>query len=269
MATWSAAVDHQQLREQASMARALGETSAAAPSLITGTTSLHNGAMAEARSAPMLPLRWSTSPAGTSEPGSPLDGMDVAPPPAPPPAPAPAPAPPTEQTEAAADRRPDVVIRTSTRRRKTAAAFWENGHIVVVVPAHVPRADRPELVDWLVARVLAKRPGAATSDEALAERAAALSDRYVDGVRPLSIRWVTNQGKRWGSCSTQTGEIRLSHRLRAVPEWVLDATIVHELAHLLHADHSADFHAVADRYPRQREALVFLEGYSLGLHTST
>jgi hypothetical protein len=160
-------------------------------------------------------------------------------------------------------------VRTSTRRRKTATAYWEGGRVVVVLPSHVRRADRQELVDWLVARVLAKRPGAVTSDEALAGRAAVLADRYVDGVRPASIRWVTNQGKRWGSCSNATGDIRLSHRLRSVPEWVLDATIVHELAHLVHADHSPRFHAVANRYPRQKDALLFLEGYSLGLRTST
>ena len=161
--------------------------------------------------------------------------------------------------------RPEVEIRTSSRRRKTATAFWEGGRIVVVMPTHVRRADRAELVEWLVARVLAKRARAGVSDEALAHRAASLADRYVDGVRPASIRWVTNQGKRWGSCTAQTGEIRLSHRLRAVPEWVLDATIVHELTHLVHPNHSPHFHQIANRYPRQREATIFLEGYSLGL----
>jgi predicted metal-dependent hydrolase len=135
------------------------------------------------------------------------------------------------------------------------------------MPAHVRRADRPELVEWLVNRVLAKRPRAGASDEDLARRAAQLADRYVDGERPSSIRWVTNQGKRWGSCSGATREIRLSHRLRSVPGWVLDATIVHELAHLVHPDHSPEFHRIADRHPRQREAAVFLEGYSLGLAT--
>jgi len=163
---------------------------------------------------------------------------------------------------------PEVVIRSSTRRRKTATAFWEGGRIVVVVPSHVRRADRPELVEWLVARVLARRPRASASDEALATRAAQLADRYVDRVRPSSIRWVTNQGKRWGSCSAESGEIRLSHRLQEVPEWVLDATIVHELAHLLHPNHSGAFHRLADHFPRQREASIFLEGYSLGLDRS-
>lgn len=179
-------------------------------------------------------------------------------------------APPTRSQDGEeASSQPEVVVRTSTRRRKTAAAFWEGERIVVVLPAHVRRAQRAELVDWLVARVLAKRPRAAASDIALAQRAAYLSDRYVEGVRPSSIRWVTNQGRRWGSCSSQTREIRLSHRLRAAPEWVLDATIVHELAHLLHPDHSPAFHAVANRHPRQKDALVFLEGYSLGLGASS
>jgi hypothetical protein len=216
----------------------------------------------------MLPLRWSETPTGRTEPATPQETEPSATvPPATDPSPA---APPTADPSPAgpAGERPEVIVRTSSRRRKTAAAFWENGRIVVVMPAHVPRVERPELVEWLVARVLAKRPGATASDDELAERAAALADRFVDGVRPASIRWVTNQGKRWGSCSTHTGEIRLSHRLRSVPEWVLDATIVHELAHLVHADHSPDFHALADRYPKQHDALVFLEGYSLGLQAA-
>jgi hypothetical protein len=158
---------------------------------------------------------------------------------------------------------PDVLVRTSTRRKKTAAAHWEGGRIVVVMPAHVPVAQRASLAEGLAARLLARRP--APSDEALARRAGELAERYVPEVRPRSIRWVTNQGQRWGSCSAGTGEIRISHRLRNVPGWVLDATIVHEIAHLVHPDHSPAFHALADRHPRQRDAAVFLEGYSLGL----
>ena len=124
------------------------------------------------------------------------------------------------------------------------------------------------MVDWLVAREEARRPHARESDADLAARAVSLADRYVDGARPTSIRWVTNQGKRWGSCSAGTGEVRLSHRLRMVPGWVLDAVVVHEPAHLVHPDHSPRFHQIVDRYPRQREAALFLEGYALGLETS-
>jgi hypothetical protein len=209
----------------------------------------------DAAASPMLPLRWAGSPAETVGLGTP----------AAPARPAAADAPTTGAPGEPAPGAPEVEVRTSARRRKTATAYWQGDRIVVVLPAHVRRADRAALVEWLVARTLAKRPQAGASDGDLAERAAALADRYVDGVRPSSIRWVTNQQKRWGSCTAQTREIRISHRLRRVPGWVLDATIVHELAHLVHPDHSASFHRIADRHPRQREAALFLEGYSLGL----
>ena len=162
---------------------------------------------------------------------------------------------------------PEVEVRTSTRRRKTATAFWQGGRIVVVVPAHVRGPARHEMVEWLVGRVRAKRPGSGSSDRELALRAVHLADRYLEGVRPASIRWVANQSKRWGSCSAGSGDIRLSHRLRDVPGWVLDAVVVHELAHLLEPNHSARFHLLADRYPRQREASLFLEGFQLGMES--
>ncbi|HLN16233.1 MAG TPA: M48 family metallopeptidase [Acidimicrobiales bacterium] len=171
---------------------------------------------------------------------------------------------PTPEVPPAGDG-PEVEVRTSARRKKTATSFWQDGRIVVVLPTHVQGAERAELVRWLVARTEARRPHVRSGDELLARRAAELADRYVDGVRPRSIRWVMNQSSVWGSCTAEKGEIRVSHRLRPVPGWVLDAVVVHELAHLVHADHSPEFHALAERYPKHREAAVFLEGYALGL----
>ncbi len=174
--------------------------------------------------------------------------------------PAPAPVVTPEEPEG-----PEVEVRVSRRRKKSAVSYWEDGRIVVVLPSHVTGDRRRELVDWLVERAKSRRPGAGTSDEALLRRATELADRYLGGVRPHTVRWVTNQHKRWGSCTAETGEIRLSHRLRDVPAWVLDAVLVHELAHLVHPDHSPRFHQLADRYPRQADASIFLEGYSHGL----
>ena len=161
---------------------------------------------------------------------------------------------------------PEVEVRTSTRRRKTSAAQWVNGRIVVSLPAHLSRRDREEAITWLVQRLMAKREGVRTlGDQALMSRAHDLSDRYLGGVRPASVRWVTNQTSRWGSCSWSSREIRISHRLRDVPEWVLDSVLVHELAHLRHPNHSPAFHALANTYPRHHDAGLFLAGYGLGL----
>jgi predicted metal-dependent hydrolase len=162
--------------------------------------------------------------------------------------------------------RPEVEVRLSARRRKTSEARWVDGRIVVSLPAHLDHASRQKTIDWLVERLLTRYPpNPDLSDEALLARAVNLSTRYLNGVRPASVRWVTNQTARWGSCSWYSGEIRISHRLRAVPDWVLDSVLVHELAHLTQADHSPTFHQLANRYPRHREAGVFLAGYELGL----
>jgi len=163
---------------------------------------------------------------------------------------------------------PEVEVRPSTRRRKTASARWEAGRIVVAVPARMSGTERDAMVAHLVGRVLARRPAAASGDRELQRRAEVLGRTYLDGVQPRSVRWVTNQGRRWGSCTSTTGDIRLSDRLRPVPGWVLDAVMVHELAHLVHSDHSEAFHALANRIPRQREAGIFLDGYALGLDTA-
>jgi hypothetical protein len=160
--------------------------------------------------------------------------------------------------------RPEVEVRVSTRRRKSAGAFWSEGRVVVILPANMAKSARPEMIEYLVQRVLNHRPHLSTSDDELIRRATELADRYVDGVRPHSIRWVTNQHRQWGSCSCGSGEIRISDRLRVVPGWVLDAVLVHELAHLVEPNHSPRFRALAERYPRTHDADLFLEGFSLG-----
>ena len=164
------------------------------------------------------------------------------------------------------DLRPEVEVRVSARRKKTSEAKWVGERIVVSLPAHLDAESRQKTTHWLVERLLSRhRPQAHLGDDELLERAVALSDRYLVGARPVSVRWVTNQTARWGSCSYYSGDIRVSHRLRAVPEWVLDSVLVHEIAHLTHPDHSRAFHRLAGGYPRHEEAGLFLAGYGLGL----
>jgi hypothetical protein len=173
-----------------------------------------------------------------------------------------------EPVEDAAARQPapEVEVRISKRRKKTSEAKWVGGRIVVSLPAHLDVESRQKTIDWLVERLLTRhRLQSGLDDDGLLARAIELSDRYLVGARPASVRWVTNQTARWGSCSYYSGQIRLSHRLRVVPEWVLDSVLVHEVAHLTHPDHSPAFHKLAGAYPRHKEAGVFLAGYGLGL----
>jgi Protein of unknown function DUF45 len=171
---------------------------------------------------------------------------------------------------AAVQSAPEVEVRISKRRKKTSEAKWVGGRIVVSLPAHLNGESRQKTIDWLVERLLTRqRLQSGLDSDGLLARAIELSDRYLVGARPQSVRWVTNQTARWGSCSYYSGQIRLSHRLRVVPGWVLDSVLVHEVAHLTHPDHSPAFHKLAGAYPRHEEAGVFLAGYGLGLANPT
>jgi predicted metal-dependent hydrolase len=165
--------------------------------------------------------------------------------------------------------RPPVEVRASAKRRSTVSASWEDGRIVVLVPSRLGTAERDKVVDELVQRLLRRAPMLHSDDRALEERTIKLADRYLDGVRANSVRWVGNQKKRWGSCCPSTGHIRVSNRLRPVPPWVLDAVLVHELAHLLEPNHSKRFRALASRYPRMDDADIFLHGFSTGLEAAS
>ena len=161
--------------------------------------------------------------------------------------------------------RPEVEVRASTRRTKTGAAHWSGTRIIVQIPARLRGRERTTFVDDLVTRLLAQRPQHASSDADLLARCRSLGATYLEGVEPAAVRWSASQRMRWASCSPATREIRVSSRLRSCPPWVVDAVLVHELAHLIEADHSPRFRALAARYPRQHEAAVYLEGYALGL----
>ncbi len=115
----------------------------------------------------------------------------------------------------------------------------------------------------MLARLDDKERRRRPSDEELVARARELSVRYLDGrARPSSVRWSSNQGRRWGSCTLVDGSIRISTRVQGMPAWVLDYVLLHELAHLLHAGHGPDFWKLLDGYPRTDRARGFLEGVS-------
>ena len=58
---------------------------------------------------------------------------------------------------------------------------------------------------------------------------------------------VKDQKSLWGSCS-QKNNLNFSYRLIKMPRAVIDYLIVHELAHLVHFDHSPDFWATVEKF---------------------
>lgn len=152
---------------------------------------------------------------------------------------------------------PPVRVIRSARRQKTVSARMSDGVLVVRVPGWTTKDEEQALVSKVLTRFEEKwRCGHLP----LEPRARELAARF--GLpEPRSIRWSSRQRLRWGSCSTSSGDIRISSRLADAPPWVLDHVIIHELAHLVVAEHSPEFQAIVNRNPYAERA----EGYLLAL----
>lgn len=159
-----------------------------------------------------------------------------------------------------------VKIIRSARRKRTISAELQNGTLIVRAPARMSAAELEPHIESLRKKLgrRARRGRAATSDAELETLARALNREYFGGkLAWQSIRYVSNQGKRYGSCTPSTGELRISDRLQAMPKWVLEYVLIHELAHLQEANHGPDFWALVNRYPKTERARGYLMGVGM------
>ncbi|MEM7274253.1 MAG: M48 family metallopeptidase [Actinomycetota bacterium] len=167
-----------------------------------------------------------------------LSVYDVLDPPAPPPAPPPL----------------AVEVTRSRRRKKTAEARVVGSTLQIRIPAACSGEEERYFVEHFQRKFERSRTAALID---LDRRAARLAATY-DLPTPASIRWVSNQHHQWGSCTPGDRSIRLSDRLAGFPTWVVDYVVVHELAHLVEADHGPRFWALVNRYPKSERARGYL-----------
>ncbi|MCB0249102.1 MAG: M48 family metallopeptidase [Anaerolineae bacterium] len=150
-------------------------------------------------------------------------------------------------------------IVRSRKRAKTVSAREVDGVFEVRAPAHMSDSELEPVVQKLMERWQRRRDKQALSDADLERRARELNRQYFNGkLRWQSVRWVDNQNTRFGSCTPGQGTIRISHRLATMPRFVLDYVLVHELAHLLEANHGASFWRLVNQYPRTERARGYL-----------
>ncbi len=159
----------------------------------------------------------------------------------------------------------NVKIIRSSKRKKTVSARIEDGEFVVQAPAAMSDAELQPIIENLKRRLERHQAKKQLDDDGLQRRAQQLNRQYFGGrLKWESIRWVTNQNKsRFGSCTPVNGTIRLSHRLAEMPAFVQDYVIVHELAHLLEANHGPKFWKLVNRFPRTERARGYLMAVGL------
>jgi predicted metal-dependent hydrolase len=174
----------------------------------------------------------------------------------------------------------EVEVRISQRARRARIELPPGRGPLLVVPRGTSdRQIRRLIAGWTpwVERQLARRP-AAPGFEPIPERegrrrahsaierlAAAEASRL--GVAYTRIR-IGDQRSRWGSCSP-AGTLSFSWRLVLAPPDVLDYVVVHEICHLVEANHGPRFWALVERVrPGYREPRRWLRehGHALLAH---
>jgi len=157
-----------------------------------------------------------------------------------------------------------VEIVRSQKRKKTVSAELKNGTLLVRAPARMSHKELTPIIEKLQKRLRKKVNRPPKFDADLEEMAHQLNRTYFSNrLKWQSIRYVTNQNKRFGSCTPSTGTIRLSHRLATMPQWVLTYVLMHELAHLEEGNHGPDFWALVNQYSLTERARGYLMAIGL------
>lgn len=166
----------------------------------------------------------------------------------------------------------DVIVRRSTRARRVGIRVSASKGIVVTIPFWVSFKSGLAFLamnrDWVMATVLRQQKRLAESDRlsgldgmdeaqraAEVERLRAEAKAFLPGrLQELADRYGFTYGKvfikhnksNWGSCSAR-GNINLNLNLMRLPEDLRDYILLHELAHLRHANHGPKFHALLEQ----------------------
>jgi len=120
---------------------------------------------------------------------------------------------------------PHLVTPTGHVRGRVETAM-QDGEAVLLVPGD-PEHQKRRLMDWL------KAEAQADLEERVLVHSRAL------GVSAKSVR-LRSQATRWGSCAS-SGRLNFNWRLILAPPFVLDYVAAHEVAHLVHMNHSPAF----------------------------
>ncbi len=154
----------------------------------------------------------------------------------------------------------ETKIIRSPKRKKTVQAKVIKGFLHVYLPLGLPFKEETRLVELMKNKVERKRlRDKLSSDDYLLKQFNNFNKKYFETKLSVnSIKFVTNQKSVRGSCTPKNKTIRLSHRLSSMPKWVLDYVIMHEMAHLVHPNHSKEFWAKVNEYKYTERARGFL-----------
>ena len=159
-------------------------------------------------------------------------------------------------------------------KRRTIALSVKDEKLIVKAPFFTPKSKIDELVyshrEWIAKsiekqRIKNARFAGLTDDQIKELKRCAkiiLTHKTQHYANIMGLKYgritITSAKTRFGSCSGE-GNISYSYRLMLYPEEAIDYVVVHELSHLVHMNHSADFYKLVESvlpdYKKRRKLL--------------
>ena len=159
----------------------------------------------------------------------------------------------------------EYIVVKDRRRKKMIMTVEKDGSVVICAPKRMGRAAIDNFyksnIEWVKqqqAKVaenkdqyiqLSDKDIAALKKQAKTVMAQK-TEHYasVMGVCPQSVK-ITSAQKKWASCTKKDDaySINYSWRTMLLPEEVQDYIVVHELAHMVHFDHSKNFYSLVEQ----------------------
>ncbi len=148
----------------------------------------------------------------------------------------------------------DFILQRRARLRRITLSVNSKGKVRVTAPKLVPKSVIEKFVktkhDWIegvLAKVRTQNLASVPTPSYHANKARAkkiLTERvkYFAGLHGFSFKRISikNTSSRWGSCSTKEN-LNFNYKLIFLSEDLRDYVVVHELCHLRHHNHSAQF----------------------------
>lgn len=152
-----------------------------------------------------------------------------------------------------------IKITRSDKRRKTVSARRIGDVLEILAPAHISDDKLQPIIARFQSQIAKKEKKKQLDNTELHRIATQLNKQYFQSkLQWESITWSTRQEKRYGSCASAQKTICISYRVASMPQFVKEYLVMHELAHLIEANHSVRFWQWVNKYPRTERARGYL-----------
>lgn len=153
----------------------------------------------------------------------------------------------------------NIQIIHSSKRKKTVQSKIVENVLRIYLPENLTNNEEEKWIKTMIEKNSAKRlHKEINSEKMLKKRANELNKKFFKNRLDFDIKFVSNQTSKFGSCTPKNRVIRISDKIASIPQWVQDYVIIHELAHLVHPNHSKKFWNVVNKYKYVERAKGYL-----------